>query len=255
MKTPDHISYTQINMFNRCPVQWFYRYCKGMKIPPAGAMLLGRAVDTGLSHNFSQKIETHKDLPKKEVVEVYADSFDQATSEEWQQDEDKGELKAAGVGCIGVYYQTYVPEIQPVASQPKYTSTIKLDDEDTIELVNYPDVITVDDKIIDMKTAKTAKKTIAENYRWELALQHLSVTNNTEISPTSLCLDYMVRLKRECKAYRLSMQPDEKLNNFVLKYIAMMLQSIQKDVIIPNRTHYMCSEKYCGYWGVCHEDF
>jgi len=36
------LSYTQLNMFLRCPRQYEYRYIHGLKVPPSGAMVQSR---------------------------------------------------------------------------------------------------------------------------------------------------------------------------------------------------------------------
>ena len=38
-----HLSASQLSMMARCPVQWEFRYAKGIKSPPGVALLVGKA--------------------------------------------------------------------------------------------------------------------------------------------------------------------------------------------------------------------
>ena len=58
-----HLSVTQLKMFLRCPLQYEFRYIKGLKVPPVEAMTLGKSIHSTLEENYKQKIETKKDLP------------------------------------------------------------------------------------------------------------------------------------------------------------------------------------------------
>ena len=61
--TDPHISVSALEMHQRCPKQYEFRYVEGMKIPPGIALIRGKAFHSGVAHNYKQKIESAKDLP------------------------------------------------------------------------------------------------------------------------------------------------------------------------------------------------
>jgi hypothetical protein len=73
----EHLSTTSLKMYLRCPLQFMFRYVKGLKIPPVGAIVLGKSVHYGLEENFRHKQQSKKDLSLSKVLEAYAAFFDQ----------------------------------------------------------------------------------------------------------------------------------------------------------------------------------
>ena len=70
-----HLSATQLNMFLRCPRQYEFRYIKGFKIPPSGAMVQSRVWHETLEANYKQKVQSDKDLPLSDMVAI-GETFD-----------------------------------------------------------------------------------------------------------------------------------------------------------------------------------
>ena len=73
-----HLSFTQINMFLRCARQYEFRYIKGLRRPPSGALILGKSWHKAVELNYSQKIQTEKDLPIEDVQDCFSDAFEEA---------------------------------------------------------------------------------------------------------------------------------------------------------------------------------
>ena len=76
MSNEPHLSVTQLKMYLRCPLQYKYRYIHGLRIPPTGAITLGKSIHSALEENYSQKIETHQDLPLDHVTDFFSDTWD-----------------------------------------------------------------------------------------------------------------------------------------------------------------------------------
>jgi len=92
----DYISVTQIKMYLRCPAQYYFRYVLGLKIPPAGALVLGRAVHAGLEHYFAGKLHTGEGPPVNRVLDVFDAAFEAERPEaDWGED-DPGRAKDDG---------------------------------------------------------------------------------------------------------------------------------------------------------------
>jgi hypothetical protein len=120
-ETKRHLSPTQVNMFLRCPAQWYYRYVRGLKRPPSGAATLGSAtlgsaVDAGITHNYLQKIETHQDLVLDEVLDAFSTDFEARKTETlWEAEEEPNKVKDDGVRVLSLYHKEAAPKVQPTS--------------------------------------------------------------------------------------------------------------------------------------------
>ncbi len=76
MTEKPHLSATQLEMYWRCPEQYRRRYIEHEVVPPGISALTGRAIHRGAETNFRQKIESHADLPAKDIVEAAVAGFD-----------------------------------------------------------------------------------------------------------------------------------------------------------------------------------
>lgn len=126
----DHLSATQITMYQRCPEQWRRRYVLGEKERPGAALIWGSADHYAHEVNFVQKIDSHSDLPVEDVRLAFAEGFDAAVErnggeEEVQWGSDKpGALKDAGVELAAHYHRIVSPTVQPTAVESEFSLTV-----------------------------------------------------------------------------------------------------------------------------------
>jgi hypothetical protein len=69
------LSPSQVEMYLRCALQYFFRYVEGLKVPPGVALVQGASVHVSLEENNKHKLRTGSDLPVKRVVECFNDAF------------------------------------------------------------------------------------------------------------------------------------------------------------------------------------
>ncbi len=101
-----HLSVTQLKMYLRCPLQYEFRYIKGMKIPPAGVMTLGKSIHSTLEENYRQKIETRQDLPLDFWTDYFSDTWQKSLEETvFEKDEKPGDMKDDGIKLIKTYHE------------------------------------------------------------------------------------------------------------------------------------------------------
>src|SRR3989338_2205413 len=72
------LSFTQLNMFLRCPRQYHYRYVLGIRTPASGAMVQSRVWHETVERNYRQKIASHTDLPLEDLQAFYVERFEEA---------------------------------------------------------------------------------------------------------------------------------------------------------------------------------
>lgn len=242
-----HLSPSQINTYTKCPMSWYFRYAKGLKIPPSGAMTLGSAFHTGTGVNYSQKIESFEDMPVSDVLEVYSEDFDiRAESTEWNS-EDPGTTKDSGVQLLEKYQQVIAPETQPTQVEQGFSLDLR---NQNIRFVGYIDLLDTNNWVIE---TKTTSKSLREP-RHEHMLQGIAYAAAREAisgEPTpGVRFDYAIR-KKEPDVLSFNAHPTEQDTDYFLTVLTEVAHAIESEVWIPNRAHFLCSRKWCGYWSQC----
>jgi len=257
-KDKKHLSPSQLNMFNRCGAQYYFRYIEGLKLPPKSAMTFGSAVDAGLNHNYFQKIESKKDLKVDAILDAYSTAFDLGKAEtEWEKDEDPAEIKDEGVVILKKYRKEIAPKIQPFAVQDQLL--IEFSDFD-YDLKGFIDLIDEAGVIIDNKTSGKSPSKDGEAYKvapdhdLQLSTYALGYRLKYHKPEAGLRVDYLVRTK-EPKIIQVPLIKSNAEIDYMLRQIGRIADAIQKEVFIPNRSSFLCSERWCGYYKICHKEF
>jgi hypothetical protein len=70
---PGVVSFSQLNMHDRCPRQYQQRYLEGRKEPPAFALGMGSVFHSTVEVQHGHKIETGRNLKPDEIDDAFAD--------------------------------------------------------------------------------------------------------------------------------------------------------------------------------------
>ena len=242
-------------MFLRCPKQWEYRYVKGLKIPPSGAMVLGSAYHEGLAARFEYVIEHGGEQPK---VELALDHFDMAferirgehlVNEEEENlefdeviwDEDPGYLKDIGIVLIERYHRQIAPLIKPLSVEERETILIN-HGIFRIPLVIITD-LTTPKSIIDHKVK--SRRFSEDDLRQDLQATAYSIAKKKP-------LEFHVALKTKQPAIEIQKTyRDGRETIFFTELVTKVWQAIGSGVFPPNPIGWHCSEKWCGYYPLC----
>ncbi|MGB9887964.1 MAG: RecB family exonuclease, partial [Moorellales bacterium] len=144
---PDHVSVTQIRMYLRCPAQYYFRYVLGLKIPPPGAAVLGRAVHKGLEHYFRAKLDRPEGAPLREVLEVFAAAFEAEAPEADWADDSPARAKDDGAALLRLHREEVAPHLAPAAVERRVEIPLA-----GATLLGFVDLETADGLIVDHKT-------------------------------------------------------------------------------------------------------
>ncbi|HKM80546.1 MAG TPA: hypothetical protein VJY15_06245, partial [Candidatus Acidoferrum sp.] len=68
-----HISF--MNMLSVCQLRTWFRYGLGIRRPPSAYLHVGTAVDTSVSRDLQNKIDTGELLKRDDAVEIAAETF------------------------------------------------------------------------------------------------------------------------------------------------------------------------------------
>jgi hypothetical protein len=154
---PGKLSPTQLAMFARCPEQFRRRYVLREKERPGSALVWGSADHYAHEQNFTQKIESRRDISPSDLSLAFAEGFDVAVEKNggakeimWG-DDKPGDLKDAGVQVALTYHDQVSPSVQPVDVEREINLELP---GVPVPVIGYVDVET-DDVGIERKTAKS----------------------------------------------------------------------------------------------------
>lgn len=120
-----------VNMFNRCGMQFAFRYIQGLRRPPSAFMLCGSATDKAINYDLDTKILTGELSPLDVLTDIAAQSVekdDRADSIKLDPDEEvKGrkqvlaDTKDRAVRLATMHHTQAAPKIQPWRTQRSFT--------------------------------------------------------------------------------------------------------------------------------------
>jgi CRISPR/Cas system-associated exonuclease Cas4 (RecB family) len=260
-----YLSPSQINMFRRCGLSYYFRYCLGMKIPPNFNLTWGSSIHATAEHNYKHKLKKFADLPLKDCQEFFAAEWGRQvkTTEFGKDDPSPGELLDAGVKATAVYYQDIATKVQPVMCEQEFM--IKLAGvpvKGVIDLIARPasDPEHGPRKLRDTKTTgkspskdkETGEYEVSADYALQLAIYQIGYFSMFHELPEGAQFDYVIRTK-EPKTLEVPVNITDKDILWTEKSVDRMIQSIESGIFYPNPNHFLCSPKFCGYWNMCKE--
>jgi CRISPR/Cas system-associated exonuclease Cas4 (RecB family) len=245
----DHLSWTQINMFQRCPLQFFWRYVEGRKNPPPGAIILGTSAHIALETDLKQKIDSKENIPTEQVKEIMADAWESTVEKaidnfgevDWE-DEKPGELKDLGISALAHYHKERAVLIQPEADgvEKKFTQSFK---NSPLTIEGSIDCLT-DLSLIDWKNTKRKKNMDGEPAPGQLVLY--SISNPKK----ELRVDSIVRTKKP--DYQIDRWlVDDDAQKHLLKTINNISLAIRTGIFYPTRDMLGINCRMCGYADLC----
>ena len=240
-----HLSHSQINMFLRCPKQYEFRYLEGLVMPPSGNLILGGAGHKALEHNYSQKIDSKKDLKETEVTEYFASEFEERAKEEvdWQ-DNKPGDLKDGGVRVLKEYQKTTAPLIQPRVVE--YEFNIEFENVD-YTLKGFIDLITEKSEVRDHKISGRSPSTVDD---LQLTVYKIAYRYLMGHDPTLTTYDYLITTKKpQVKMFPVEITEADEAEYFTL--VGEVVGAIGSGCFYRRTNGWWCGAKYCGYYHKC----
>ncbi len=257
-----HISVSSLQMHQKCPKQYEFRYVDGLIIPPGIAQIRGKGFHSGVAHNFSQKISTGEDLPKNAVEEHAFDYIQAQFAGEIflnPQEQTVGLKKLRAkttdttVKMVSKHREVLAPAIQPVFVEKKIT--LRPDPKKfPVSIVGILDLVDDEFYIHDNKTAaKTPSKGMAHSSQ-QLTMYSILFRALTGKKERGVQLDTVVMT--EAGNVSTNIQVSKRLNQDIetLKgRMQLTIKAIDTGVFPPtNPDSWWCSEKWCGYYdSVC----
>jgi RecB family exonuclease len=149
-----HISFTQVSMYLRCSMQYYYRYVRGLKTPPALALGVGSGGHAALEANGKYKIVTGDDMIVSDLLDLANDSIEAATADLEDPSEiyEKPKAKDNAIAAIRVFRERDAPSIIPAGVEVPFSLDINAPDKEPVRaIVGKIDLITTTGGIEDYK--------------------------------------------------------------------------------------------------------
>lgn len=239
------LSPSSVNTYLGCSARWKYRYIDRLPDPASGSLVRGRAVHRLTSYWFSAKINGHTP-DDGELGEAYDEIWDQcADNAAFGVGEDVDELKDSGEMLAAKYLAEAAPEIEPAAVDVPVSGEIG-----GVPVRGFIDLIDVQGRIIDLKTAKAKPSCVSADY----ALQVATYAQLAPSLPGDVRIDTIVDTKTVQLVsipYTVSAE-DRTMTERIYPRVQQLMQA---GCYAPNRNSKLCSRKYCAHADACIEEF
>jgi hypothetical protein len=148
-----HLSHSQVNLFDKCQLAWFFRYVRRIEKPPTVYMLMGQCYHKALALNFRQKRVTGEDLPLGDVLDCYLNSFEEGVSAgniDCPYDQNLPGYRDQVVPVLEHYYQNHVVgKMEPLLVEYDFARDVPGIDRPFTGII---DLQLTDGTIVDFKT-------------------------------------------------------------------------------------------------------
>jgi len=254
------ISATQLEMYWRCPESWRRRYVKKEIIPPGIALLIGSGVHKGSHANFAQKIESHVDLPAKEIVEAAVAGFEAEQAGGYVLTEEEtgrgpgvvvGEAKDETVQLATLHAHSQAPAYQPVAAELRINIPFP---SATHDLVGFVDLIDALDRVVDIKTINKKPPAGIADESTQLTIYAAGFQRLYGRPACEVRLDFLRKQTKTMQPQRYVESSTRNEGDFraLINRINETLKAMNSGIFPPaSPGAWQCSPKWCGYWSTC----
>lgn len=239
------LSATQLSMFRRCSMQYWFRYKAGIKLKPVGKMTRGRAVHKGVEVGYKHKVATEEDPPREMVLDATSQEFDHvAPITIWEKDEKPGPMKDKAIRLSSMHHASIMPRVEPVMVEHR----IRYDIAPDISMEAFLDCIEVDGTIRDVKAV--GRKVADQEIKQSLQLaSYVIAAEATGLPVHKIALDRLVAVSQPYIQPDLELRRDQ-VDTERIKHVANSVKSaIEADIYHPCDNLMTCS--WCGYRDIC----
>lgn len=256
--TKPRLHKSMIGMFDRCPRQYYYRYCEGLKLPPAAAMIAGAGVHVAAAADLTAKRDAGDLLPTQVVLDAARD----AVNAEWERegallDPDErvlGEQQVrdqtvdTAVSLAALHHAELAPTVAPQHIERPFLVELK---GFPVDLAGTLDLQEQSGTVRDLKTRSSAPPAGLADASLDLTCYGLAARALDGKAPPSLALDCLVKTKTPKLVSQSTTRSDAAYRAFLLR-VEVISRAIESGVFPPcSPESWVCSERWCGYWPIC----
>lgn len=251
-----HLSHTQLEKHSMCPEAYRRAYVERERTPPGLRPISGTAAHRAAQLNFEQKIETRRDLPPDEIMDIAAAEFDAAAADGVHLTRDENRVgatksidtaKMRTIALAKVLATKVVREYQPALVEHK----VRIPLPGPHDLLAVLDLATEDGVVVDFKTRGFPLKAEDAHHSQQLTIYAAAYQVETGEAPSELRLEV---LSGEDKIRRNKFSTERTERDFeVLAARVNAFEAAVASGVFPPAAlgTWLCSPKWCPYWSTC----
>lgn len=271
-----YLSHSQIEMYLKCPRQYYWRYIRDHKRPPGVALTLGSGTHKAAEVTHHHIVDHDVPAPLEMVVAAFSDKFDAQAQdipqEAWQSEGvEKGAVKDVGVKLVSMYNTTVAPNVKPQVKNGKRGIEKKIDIKiGEVPIIGYIDLIDTNaDSIMTteerellkshgldvpslFRTAVVDFKTKTKSYSQDEINGSLQLTIYSYAEQIGLVrFDQFLNQKRP-RFKRMHSQRTLQDYAWMHEIVTGVGKAISAGVFPPcDPTSWACTPKWCGFYYMC----
>lgn len=129
----EHLSFTQLSMWARCSMQYYFRYVLGLKERPSLRLVNGKSGHAAVEFNSLHKMQTKADAPTEQILDTFSTDYDLQTQilepGDLKAGEDIGQTKDATIETLRYYRARHAERITPLAVEQEFRLEITPDED------------------------------------------------------------------------------------------------------------------------------
>lgn len=253
-----HLSVTQLEMLSKCGLQYGYRYLQGIKRAPGLGLLRGKATHASIEADLGAKIATGALLPDADIPDLTAGAFRAsierdgvALTDDEVRDGERTAIDAAQDLAIRLavhHHDNDAPILRPIAVERRWRLELRGFPRDLEGIIDIQEATAVEDTKTSTKSPSAGDADVSV----QLTAYACAVKVLDGAAPAELRLRTLVGGKRDTKSVVQTTTRDDEDYRRLLLRVEHAARVIETGALMPARpTDWWCSEKFCGYWGMC----
>lgn len=249
----DYLSVSRIGMYTRCPAAYFFHYECGITVAPRAATARGGSFHNALGHHYMHKLLTEQDVPEDELLDYFCFDFEQQKhSIWWFKSEDPEKIKDQGVKGLRLYHREVSTKVRPALVEHEFE----------LEFGNKPytfrgrlDLLTRDGVLVEAKSKGRSINEPEQSHILQITAYAAGVRLATRKWPVAARADYTIMLKRKPKLLTFPVGVSAGRVRRLEETIGKVAYLIEAGMFYPDRSNYLCSASWCGYWDLCRKEY
>jgi len=250
------ISNSMLGLWLKCGEAFKFRYLEDLKIPPGIAAHRGGAVHKAAEINHKQKIDTEEDMPLDSLQDAARDEYVTRCKEgvliSPKDRPQKDKLLNEGLNDAIIMTKSYKDEIAPQIMPAMVEKYMIKDFGFEYPICGITDVIDTNNIIHDIKTSTKIKTAGWEKIELQPTFYILLYEDTRDPLLTKFMPKFKYHIITPQKVQELETQRTAADVGRLIQYIAVFMQDLKAGVFKPAEPgHWLCSEKWCGYYPIC----
>lgn len=242
----DHVSHSQLNLWERCPRQWQAKYVRGIWTPSSDALIVGSCYHSVLEENFKFKIETGEELDLDIAYDVLDTAWNKYLAKNsdirWLQN-TQGNAKDLTFALAAKYIEEISPTVDPLQVEKWYETFIG----DT-KFVLRMDLMLKSGAVVDHKTSGRA-------YTESAVHRDPQATASAFVLDRPIVFYNHVAIKTKTPRIQVikSMRNNADIAWWYTKAEAI-IEHMKSGYAPPRDDGWWCNPRYCGIYNDCMKD-